>query len=48
MSKVTYKIIENADSVVMSLQSGAVDLFAHLTATQVAQLGEGFHVERAP
>ena len=45
LSKVTYKIIENADSVVMSLQSGAVDLFAHLTATQVAQLGEGFHVE---
>lgn len=45
LSKVTYKIIENADSVVMSLQSGAVDLFAHLTATQVAQLGESFHVE---
>ena len=45
LSTVTYKIIENADSVVMSLQSGAVDLFAHLTATQVAQLGEGFHVE---
>lgn len=45
LSRVTYKIIENADSIVMSLQSGAVDLFAHLTATQAAQIGSGFHVE---
>ncbi len=29
----------------MSLQSGAVDVFAHLTTTQVPQLGDGFHVE---
>lgn len=45
MNQVTYKIIENADSILMSLQSGAVDLFAHLTTTQVAQLGEDFQVE---
>ncbi len=44
LDKVTFKIIENADSIMMSLQSGAVDLFAHLTSTQVAQLGEDFNV----
>ena len=40
----TFKIIENADSLLMSLQSGAIDLCAHLTSTQVAQLGEDFNV----
>ena len=45
LDKVTFKIIENADSILMSLQSGAVDIFAHLTSTQVAQLGEEFHIE---
>ena len=45
LDKVTYKIIENADSILMSLQSGAVDLFAHLTSTQTAQLGDGFNIE---
>ena len=45
LDKVTYKIIENADSILMSLQSGAVDLFAHLTSTQVAQLGDAFNIE---
>ena len=45
LTKVTYKIIENADSILLSLQSGAVDVFAHLTITQIQQLGDGFHVE---
>ena len=45
LTKVTYKIIENSDSILLSLQSGAVDVFAHLTTTQIAQLGDGFHVE---
>ena len=45
LDKVTYKIIENSDSILMSLQSGAVDLFAHLTSTQVAQLGDEFNIE---
>ena len=45
LNRVTFKIIENADNILMSLKSGAVDVFAHLTSTQVAQLGEGFHVE---
>ena len=45
LDKVTFKIIENADSLLMSLQSGAIDLCAHLTSTQVAQLGEDFQIE---
>ena len=45
LDKVTYKIIENADSIMMSLQSGAIDLCSHLTSTQVAQLGDDFYVE---
>ena len=44
LDRVTYRIIENADSILMSLQSGAVDLFAHLTTTQVRQLGDEFQI----
>jgi len=44
LDKVTFKIIENADSILMSLQSGAVDMFGHLTSYQVEQLGEEFNV----
>ena len=44
LDKVTLKIIENADSLMMSLQSGAIDLCAHLTSTQVAQLADDFDV----
>jgi peptide/nickel transport system substrate-binding protein len=44
LDKVTYKIIENADSLMLSLQSGAIDLCPHLTSTQVAQLGDDFYV----
>ncbi|MBQ7777292.1 MAG: ABC transporter substrate-binding protein [Oscillibacter sp.] len=44
LDKVTFKIIENADSLVMSLQSGAIDLCAHLTSTQIDQLGDDFNV----
>ena len=44
LDKVTLKIIENADSLMMSLQSGAIDLCSHLTSTQVAQLGDDYNV----
>ena len=44
LDKVTLKIVENADSLMLSLQSGAIDLCGHLTNTQVAQLGDGFDV----
>ena len=45
LDQVTYKIIENGDSLLMSLQSGAIDLCSHLTSTQIAQLPEDFHTE---
>lgn len=45
LDRVTLKIIENADSLMMSLQSGAIDLCSHLTSAQVAQLGDAFTVE---
>lgn len=45
LNSVTFKIIENADSIVMSLQSGAIDVFGHLLSTQTAQLGEDFQIE---
>ena len=44
LDRVEYKVISNADTLVMSLQSGAVDLCAHLTSTQTAQLGEEFQI----
>ena len=46
LEKVTCRVIENADSILMSLQSGAVDLFSHLTITQAQQLGDDFRVEQ--
>lgn len=45
LDRATYKIMENADSLVMSLQSGAIDVCAHLTSTQTAQLGDEFQIE---
>ena len=44
IEKVTFKVIENADMLVMSLKSGAIDLCAHLTASQANELGDGFTV----
>ena len=41
LDKVTFKIIENADALLLALQSGSVDLCVHLTPTQVSQLGSG-------
>ena len=45
LDRVTFKIMENADSIIVSLQSGAVDLFAHLSSTQAAQLEQDFNIE---
>lgn len=41
---VTLKIIPNADSIVMNLNGGAVDMFARLTVTQTQQLADNFNV----
>ncbi|MBE6963643.1 MAG: ABC transporter substrate-binding protein [Ruminococcaceae bacterium] len=45
LNRVTYKIIENAEGLLMGLQSGALDIVSHLSTTQVAQLGSEFHIE---
>ena len=44
VDRVVFKIIENADTLVMSLKSGAVDICAHLTSTQAAELGSDFQI----
>lgn len=46
LDRVTYKVIEKAEGLVMGLQSGALDLVSHMTSTQVSQLSKSdFHVE---
>ncbi len=44
VDKVTYKIIDKAETLVLSLKAGSLDLVAHLTSAQVNELGEGFTV----
>ena len=44
VDKVTYQIYENAEALVLALKSGAVDICAHLTATQANQLTENFDI----
>ncbi|MBQ8075062.1 MAG: ABC transporter substrate-binding protein [Oscillospiraceae bacterium] len=38
LDKVTFKILENAEGLVLGLQSGALDLVAHLSSDQTVQL----------
>lgn len=44
LDKVTYKICENADALVMNLNGSSIDLCAHLTSAQAAQLNSNFKV----
>lgn len=44
LDKVTYKICENADALVMNLNGGSIDLCAHLTSAQASQLNQSFRV----
>ena len=44
LDKVTFQIIENADALVMALQGGTIDLCAHLTSNQAAQLDGQFNI----
>lgn len=44
LDSVEYRIIESGEALVMSLQSGALDLVTHLTSAQVAELGDSFTV----
>ncbi|MBQ7428958.1 MAG: ABC transporter substrate-binding protein [Butyrivibrio sp.] len=41
---VTFKVEANADTIVMDLESGSIDMFARATTTQVANLSDNFEV----
>ena len=46
VDRVTYKISENAEGLILGLQSGALDVVSHMTSTQIVQLKESeFNVE---
>ena len=44
VSKVTYKIYEDANALITALDSGALDLVAHLTIDQVNSLSNGYEI----
>ena len=44
IENVTFKICANADSVVMDLEGGSIDMFPRVTATQAAELNDEFTV----
>lgn len=44
LKKVTYKIYENPTALMMALKGGTVDLCAHLTAAQTAELDDSFRI----
>ena len=47
IDKVTYKINEKTEGLVMGLESGALDLVSHLSSTQVAELNkDNFNIEQ--
>ena len=47
LDQVTFRIIENAEGLLMGLQSGAIDICSHLTTTQVSQLSEAdFNIQQ--
>lgn len=41
---VTFKVCANADSIVMDLEGGSIDMFARVTATQAAELSDDFEI----
>jgi len=43
IENVTFKVISDGDSIVVSLLGGSVDMYAHLTIDQVNQLTQGFN-----
>ena len=47
IGKVTFKIMENAEGLVLGLQSGALDLVSHMTSDQIEQLNkDDFNIEQ--
>lgn len=44
IENVTFKVCSNADSIVMDLEGGSIDMFARVTATQAAELSDEFDI----
>lgn len=44
LDRVTYRIYENSEALVLALKGGAVDLYAHLGTDTVSQLGDEFSI----
>lgn len=44
IENVVFKICANADSIVLELQGGGIDMFCRLTSTQVDQLGDNYEI----
>ena len=44
IENITLKVIPNADSIVMNLNGGSIDMFARLTSTQTQQLADNINV----
>ncbi len=44
IENVTFKICANADSIVMDLEGGSIDMFARITASQAAELSDQFEI----
>lgn len=44
IDNITLKILADADSIVMNLEGGAVDLVSRITSSQAAELGDNFEV----
>lgn len=41
---VVFKICPNADTIVMDLRGGSIDMYARLTSAQINELGDGFDI----
>lgn len=46
IQNVTFKVCASADSVVMDLEGGSIDMYMRLTADQVSQLSDDFTIEK--
>ncbi len=44
LKNVVFKIESNADAIVMDLKGGSIDMYLHMTNTQITQLGSGFTI----
>lgn len=45
LDKVTFKVVPNADSAILEMMAGSIDIFAYLTADQATQLQDTFNIE---